>query len=1833
LLRSGYESLEVRSLLTVDAMSAWHNPGNPADVNDDGHVVPLDALLVINDLNVYGARAVPAAEPVALRALADDAPDAFLDVNNDLMVTPLDALLIINALHDDPTDLGLIRLQVTDVGGNVISSFRVGTDYFLEAFTQDLRDNGQGVSAAYLDVTYEGNLTAVDPGPPTAQVTFGPDFPSSQVQGIGNGIFNETGAFAGFATTGTDEVLLWRVLMQGNALGTVNFVPDPADDQVAHGFLLRGINNVIPTDDVDLHGASVQIVSGAVPAVTITDVTVNEGASGTTSAVFNVTLSANPEVTATVAFATVNNTTSNNDLNHTSGALTFSPGGSLTQQITVAVRGDTTVENTESFFVNLIGATNATLGDNQGVGTITNDDTPSLSISDAVAAEGGAGAVFQVTLTAGATQTVTVRFATADGTAVAPGDYTANTGTLTFNPGTTQQAITVAIVNDTDVEPSETFTVNLSDAQNATINDGLGSGTITDNDSQTPTLSIGDVQINEGDSGSVDLIFGVTLSNASAQNVVVAFNTQDGTAAAGSDYTSNSGNLTFTPGVVVQNVTVPIIGDTRDEINETFQVLLSNPTGANLADGQATGTIIDNDNPPSVSIAAAVSQQEGNSGTVQGLLNVTLSAVSGQVITVPFATSDGTATAGNDYVAQTATLTFQPGEQSKTITIAINGDTATEPDETVNVTLSQPTNATLGTAQGVLTIVNDDLGQPVLSINDVTVIEGNSGVTNAVFNVSVAGNVTSNVTVVVGTTSGTATAGSDFNSLSSTLTFTPGGSTTQAVTVQVIGDTVPEGNENFTVGLTSPTGATIGDGTGQGTITNDDTGPSLSINDVTVTEGNAGTVSAVFTVTLSAAATSQVTVVFATGNATATGGQDFVSQNGTLTFAPGTTTQSVTVAVNGDVVDESNETYQVNLTSPSGATISDAQGIGTIIDDDATPTLNVANVTVTEGNSGTVNAVFNVTLSAASGQQVTVQFATANGSAVAPGDFANNSGTLTFAPGTTTQSVTVAVNGDTTSEANETFTLNLSNPVNAVLATGTATGTITDDDTSRSLSINDVTVTEGNLGSVNAVFTVTLGGPAPAGNVTVQFATANSTATAGTDFTAANGTLTFDASNTTRTITVAVTGDTLDEANETFQVNLSNASAGVSLADGQGIGTITDDDGAPTISIADVSQFEGNSGTTNFVFNVSLSNSSGQQVTVNFATANGTATAGQDYTANTGTVTFAAGTTTRTVTVTVTGDTTVEANETFNVNLSNPVNATIADTQAVGTITNDDGTPTLAINDVTVTEGNSGTVNAVFTVTLGGGAASQPVTVVFNTSNNTATAGQDYTVASGTLTFNPGTTTQQVTVAVTGDTQNEVNETFNVTLSNPTGGATLADSQGVGTITNDDAVPTLSIADVAVTEGNAGTVNAVFNVTLSAASGQTVRVNFATANGTAVAGSDYVASSGTLTFNPGTTSQQITVVVNGDTFTEADQTFRVNLSNPLLATILDGEGVGTITNDDAAGNPEPSSISGVVFLDRDNDGIRDSGESAVANVSLRITGQSTTGTAVDTTVVTDANGAYTFANLAAGTYTVTETTPSGHIDGKDSVGTQGGTAPASDRFQITLGQSVDGANNNFGERLPTLEYFSKRNYLNYTIEDGSGGGGAQLQALAFDAARLAAEDGTSADGTVTRDGNTVTIRGTAGDDLLEFEAGDLHVVRVNGEEYVFAAGEVTNFLFDGGAGSDSATLVGSAADDFANVGVGTGSLVSAAYSVTVVNTHSISLDGAGGNNAADLVDSAFDDRLEAAGSGLSVGHDDFETFLEGFASIVARSANGGSDTALRGAIDFNLRLEGPWLDG
>ncbi len=322
--------------------------------------------------------------------------------------------------------------------------------------------------------------------------------------------------------------------------------------------------------------------------------------------------------------------------------------------------------------------------------------------------ESGGTATIAVVLNVASGNTITVDYATSDGTAWKWRDYTPTYGTLTFNPGVTSRTFTVTITDDTLDEADETVILTLSNATNATIG-GTNPATLTieDNDALTARFSAATYSVSE-DAGTATIT--VVLNAASGNTITVDYATSDGTATAGSDYTGASGTLTFNPGVTSRTFTVSITDDTLDEPNETVILTLSDATNATIGGtNPATLSIEDNDALTARFSAATYSVSE-DAGTAT--ITVVLNAASGNTITVDYATSDGTATAGSDYTGASGTLTFNPGVTSRTFTVSITDDTLDEPNETVILTLSDATNATIGgTNPATLSIEDNDAAE------------------------------------------------------------------------------------------------------------------------------------------------------------------------------------------------------------------------------------------------------------------------------------------------------------------------------------------------------------------------------------------------------------------------------------------------------------------------------------------------------------------------------------------------------------------------------------------------------------------------------------------------------------------------------------------------------------------------------------------------------------------------------------------------------------------------------------------------------------------------------------------------------------------------------------------------------------------------------------------------------------------------------------------------------------------------------------------------------------------------------------------------------------------
>lgn len=660
---------------------------------------------------------------------------------------------------------------------------------------------------------------------------------------------------------------------------------------------------------------------------------------------------------------------------------------------------------------------------------------------------------------------------------------------------------------------------------------------------------------------------------------------------------------------------------------------------------------------------------------------------------------------------------------------------------------------------------------PELSVKNVRVTETDSYNTTATVRVVLSAPATRRVTAEYTTLDGTAK-GADYVRQSGTLVI-PRGRQSATIPVTVKGDELDERNEYFRFRISEPVHATIADRVGLVRILDNDPQPYLDAGELTVTEPVSGVAVAKLPVTLSAVSGRWVYVDYLVSAGSATVDTDFYAAEptGTLVFPPGTTSRSVSIVVLSDLLDESAESVYLTLYDPVHSYIYDGTGVATIVEDE--PSLSVDDRTVVEGQTAT----FTVKLDRVSNKTVTVYYATSSGTAASSSDFYPTSGYLTFSPGTPSKTVTVYTIDDSASENTETFTLNLSSAVNADIADSRGTGTITDND-GPILNVGDVTVTEGS----SAGFRVYLSAKATT-DVTFDYVTAEGSADEPSDFTYRSGNnVVISKGQTEITVYVSTEDDKVDESSEVFYLNVSdihNAKPG----DVQGKATILDNDPSvtPTLFVSyDPEDDEGDD--EDFV--VSLTAPATEVVTFRYATADGTAKAEADYAGVTGsTGSIGVGKTSVPIAVETIDDSIDEVNETFYLIVYDVRNAVSGDLTGMATILDNDPEPKLGFTSLTADTKEGDTLKLEVTLTP---VSEKTVTVGWTATGSggtKATATEDFTPVTGTLTFAPGDASELVVIEIPDDKVQELAEAFTVTLSSSPVNADLATDKGSAVVT------------------------------------------------------------------------------------------------------------------------------------------------------------------------------------------------------------------------------------------------------------------------------------------------------------------------------------------------------------------------------------------------------------------------------------------------------------------
>lgn len=727
----------------------------------------------------------------------------------------------------------------------------------------------------------------------------------------------------------------------------------------------------------------------------------------------------------------------------------------------------------------------------------------------------------------GTTNTVTVNFATANGTAISPTHYRATNNVLSFAPGETIKTFDIRVFDDLTINASRTLTVSLS---NPTGGASLGTPrtatvTIVNND-DVLGFNISDYSVSEN---ATQAVITVERTGASVGTVTVDYTTMDGTATAGADYQESFGTLVFTNGQTIQTFTVPIIADTLVEGNETVDLVLSGATGTAILGRQfATLTIVDDDFSPGLLGFTQPVFTVGERGGV-ALITVGRGAGSSGAASVDVGTSDGTATAGADYTASVGHLVFADNEFFKTFEVPISDDDLVEGAETINLVLFNPVGAALGQTNATLTILGDEARFSFAQTN-FTVVESNLFATITVTRTT---DGTGPVSVEFATSNNTAVAGMDFISTNGVLAWAAGDFSPRMFTVQVINDQVGEMTEDLQLWLVNPTGEAIAGVSTALTILDDDSSFSFDTSGYFVSEGDTN---AIITVVRTGFATGNASVNFATSDGTARAGEDYVFTGVTLNFTNGQTVQTVSIPIIDDAIGESDETVNLILQNPSTGTALGIPSAATLTIVENEDVISFASTAFTVDETGS-NAMITVVRRGISTGPVSVNFATSAGSATAGADYVATNGVVTFQSFDSFQTFNVPILDDTIAEGDETVLIRLFNLAGSafLVAPTNATLTILDNDVSVRFSAANYNIAENQT---NAVITVTrVGAAGPA--FSVAYATSNGTAIAGADYGAVTNVLNFGSGQTSATFRVPIWDDLLIEGAQSFTVRLS----------------------------------------------------------------------------------------------------------------------------------------------------------------------------------------------------------------------------------------------------------------------------------------------------------------------------------------------------------------------------------------------------------------------------------------------------------------------------------------------------------------------------------------------------------------------------------------------------------------------------------------------------------------------------------------------------------------------
>ena len=1002
--------------------------------------------------------------------------------------------------------------------------------------------------------------------------------------------------------------------------------------------------------------------------------------------------------------------------------------------------------------------------------------------------------------------------------------------------------------------------------------------------------------------GSVLVSATLNKTVSSATTVLLSLS---GSATLNTDYSIDNRTVEIPAGSLTASTILRSLDDLIDDDAENIVVEIFSVSGGDGAtkdgDQQETVTITDDEATPAVTLATSASSFLENAANPAVTLTVSMTAAATSNTTILLGVS-GTATGGGvDYSIGSTTLLIPAGSTSTTTTLSNNDDPYYDDGETIIVEISSVSGSTATESgnQSETVTINDDEAQPTVSL---TVGSNNlteaAGVTNNTSVTATLSYVNSTAVSINLSSSGTASNPADYNIGTTSLTI-PAGSTTATTTVTTQDDSISEGTETVIIDISSVSG---GDSAVEASpaqqqtisITDDEANPSVTLSTSTnsLNETGAGD-NATLTVTMNPVASSATTVTLALSGTATSGGSDYSIDNTVLTIAAGVATATATISAQDDPYYDDGETIIVDINSVSGGNSATESGtqqqILTFNDNEIQPTVSLTVNSNSMGETGG-SVTLTATLSYVNSASTSVTLGT-SGTATNSTDYNLSSSTITIAAGSTTGTATLSSVGDSISDPAETVIVDITNVSggdNATEATPAQrqTVTITDDEALPVISLSSAAST---VSEANASVTLTVtANPASSSVITVNLAETGTASGGGVDYSLGAGVLNISAGSTTATTTITTVDDGVYDPAETVIIDIASVSGGGATESGsqQETVTITDDEGAPTVSLSvDNNTVSEGAGVGARTVTVTLSNTASDNVTVGLSTS-GTATGGgTDYTLNSNSLVISAGSTTASTTLDIVEDGLIEGTETIILDISSVTNSIGITENGVQTetinLTDNEAGPTVSLSSSSPIAENGG----VSTVTATMSAATAQSTTVNLLFSGTADNGTDYSRSASSITIAAGSTSGSITVTGVTDSFNDEAETVIVDIDTVSGGNGATESgtqRETITITDDDPAPTVSLSSSAVSVAESAGANAVtLTATLSAVAESSTSVTLLL-SGTATegAGNDYTINSSTITIAAGNTSGVAQLSILEDSLSEVpDETIVVDIAS------------------------------------------------------------------------------------------------------------------------------------------------------------------------------------------------------------------------------------------------------------------------------------------------------------------------------------------------------------------